>query len=260
MTTDHRQPPSLAFPTSQPAGTALVRVESDARIATAPTWSIHTLNAGPSRSAPAYNQHLQATVGSSYDWSDELRFDKRTGRLASFILKTPEAGLVDPAIAASWLALPRRSGLPVLEDRENGFHVDPLHLRFLSEDAGALVATRDGLAAADGDSLRLAIDPEVDLLFQAGRYGGWILRNPVAHLVTEPGNNLSPGDDPTLRALLREYLTLAVEPNIGKMSDEDPALGEALRGLHARAQALTTPQARVLEHVIGGVLEIFYPQ
>src|SRR4051794_31455672 len=104
----------LTFPTSQPDGTVLAHVELGKRLDDVPTWSIQTLNAGPARSSPAYGPHLHDTVGSSYDWSDEFRFDKRTGRMASFVLKTPEAGAVDPEIARSWLALPRQPGIPVL--------------------------------------------------------------------------------------------------------------------------------------------------
>ena len=251
----------VAFPTSQPEGTALAHVElgTGMGIGGAVSWSIQTLNAGPLRSSPEYDRHLRDTVGSSYDWSDEFRFDKRTGRLASFILKAPEAGLVDPEVAGSWLALPRQTGVPVLDDRENGFHIDPLDLRFLASDGSALVVADTGLPRADGDSLRLAIDDDLDLLFHRGRYHGWILNNPVAHLVAEPGDRMQGSDDPRLHALLREYLTLLVQPNIDRMSDEDPAMRDALEALKARIQAVNAVQARALERAVERVLEVFYP-
>jgi hypothetical protein len=78
---------AVAFPTSNPDDV--------------PTWSLQMLNTGPARSSPAYGRHLEATIGSSYDWGDELRFDKHTGKLRSFVLKTPEAGALEPAIARS---------------------------------------------------------------------------------------------------------------------------------------------------------------
>jgi len=99
-TTTPEQPISkvVAFPTSQPDGEVVGHVEPGTSLDETPTWAVQTLNAGPARSSPAYDRHLQGTMGSSYDWSDELRFDKRTGRLTSFVLKTPEAGVLDPEI------------------------------------------------------------------------------------------------------------------------------------------------------------------
>ena len=132
MTTSSECPFSMvvAFPTSNPDGEVTSHVELGESLDEAPTWSIQTLNVGTPRASSAYGQHVERTIGSSYDWSDELRFDRRTGKLTSLVLKTPEAGVLDPAIARSWLALPRRVGLPVLDDREHGFHVDPLDLRW----------------------------------------------------------------------------------------------------------------------------------
>ena len=154
---------------------------------------------------------------------------------------------------------PRQPGIPILDHRENGFHVDPLDLRHLAEDAAALVVAGAALSLADRDSLRLAIGRDIDLLFHHGRYGGWILGSPIAHLVSEPGE-LAPGiDDPRLHEPLREYLALVVEPNIARMSDEDPDLRAALRALQARVRAVDGQQARVLESGIERVLETFYP-
>jgi hypothetical protein len=63
------------FPTSQPEGAAPAHVELDKTVGAVPTWSIQTLNAGPPRSSSGYSQHVRDTVRSSYDWSDEIRFD-----------------------------------------------------------------------------------------------------------------------------------------------------------------------------------------
>lgn len=257
MTTTDRQ--IVTFPTSQPDGKALARVELGKVLDDVPTWSIQTLNVGPVRSSPVYGRHLRDTVGSSYDWSDELRFDKHTGRLASFVLKTPEAGVVDPEIARSWLALPRQTGIPVLEDLENGFHIDPLDLRYLTEEGSALVVTDAMMPASDSDSLRLAIGDDVDLLFHRGRYRGWILESPILHLVADPGDTPLGTDDARLHELLREYLTLVVEPNIARMSDEDPEMHKALQALRARVRNIDGPQAGALLCAIERALEVFYP-
>jgi hypothetical protein len=100
--TEHPISMAVTFPTSNPDGEAAAHVELGASLDDVPTWSLHTLNAGPARSSPAYGRHLEATIGSSYDWSDELRFDKRTGKLTGFVLKMPEAGALEPAITRSW--------------------------------------------------------------------------------------------------------------------------------------------------------------
>jgi hypothetical protein len=250
---------AVTFPTSNPDGMARAHVEPGANVDDVPTWSLQTLNAGPARASPAYDRHLEVTVGSSYDWSDELRFDKRTGKLKSFVLKTPEAAALEPTIGQSWLALPRRTGIPVLDHPENGFHVDPLDLRCLAEDADALIVTSTGLPVADRDSLRLAIARNTDLLFHHGRYGGWILGSPIAHLVSEPGDAAPGSDEPRLHESLREYLALVVEPNIERMGEEDPDLRTALRELRARVRAIDGRQARALEGGIERVLETFYP-
>lgn len=250
----------VAFPTSNPEGEAVAHVELDAVLDEVPTWSLQTLNAGPARSSPAYSRHLEATIGSSYDWSDELRFDKRTGKLRSFVLKMPEAGIVESAIARSWLTLPRRAGIPVLDHRESGFHVDPLDLRYLTENAAALLVASATLPSAHRDSLRLAIGRDTDLLFHHGRYCGWILGSPIAHLVREPGDAASGTDDPHLHEPLREYLELVMEPNIERMGDGDPDLRAALRALQRHLGAIDGTQARALEGSIERVLETFYPE
>jgi hypothetical protein len=257
--TEHPISMAVKFPTSNPDGEAAAHVELGASLDDVPTWSLQTLNTGPARSSPAYGRHLEATIGSSYDWSDELRFDKRTGKLRSFVLKTPEAGALEPAIARSWLARPRRTGIPVLDHRENGFHVDPLDLRHLAEDAAALVVAGARLPPADRDSLRLAIGRDTDLLFHHGRYSGWILGSPIAHLVSEPGEAAPRTEDPRLHEPLREYLALVVEPNIAQMGDEDPDLRAELHALRARVRATDGLQARALESGIERVLETFYP-
>jgi hypothetical protein len=165
----------------------------------------------------------------------------------------------DPVIARSWLALPRQTGIPVLDDRANGFHIAPLDLRYLSEDAGALVVAGAKLPAADRSSLRLAISHDTDLLFHHGRYAGWILESPIAHLVAEPGEAAPGADEPRLHESLRAYLALVVEPNITRMSDDDPDMRAALLALRTRLRDIDAVQARTLEGIVARVLDVFYP-
>lgn len=255
---EHQPSMIVNFPTSNPEGKAVVQIDAGHALGETPSWSIDTLNVGPTRASTGYDAHVRSTVGSSYDWSDELRFDKRTGRLVSFVLKTPEAGTLDAAIAHLWLALPSRSGLPVLIDREHGFHIDPLDLRYMSEHARELVAVGAGIAAPDATSLRLAIGGGVELLFHQGSYIGWVLANPIAHLVTAPGEAPQGRDDPALHALLRDFLALVVQPNIDRMIDEEPEMRSALLDLHQRARTADGPQAAALHAAIARVLNVFY--
>jgi hypothetical protein len=59
--------------------------------------------------------------------------------------------------------------------------------------------------------------------------------------------------------LLREYLTLVMEPNIARMSDEDPEMRTALQALRARVQAVNSVHAHALGNAVDRVLEVFYP-
>lgn len=256
-------PESVTFPTSLPYGVLSARIELGQSLRGAPTWDIRTLNIGPLRSAPEYNQHLRDTVGSSYDWSDEFRFDRRFGLLSSFVLKTPEDGGVERVIAESWLALPRDAGLPAIENRAVGFHIDPLDLRYLSDSGSQFVAADRRVQVADYESLRLAICPDVDLLFQRGNYCGWILANPIAHLVVAPSykpscsSNVS---DPELVGCLCDYLALVVQPNIDRMNEGDPEIRRTLKELGARVDSIKGPAALAIRRRVEEVLEIFYPE
>lgn len=257
MTTSER--PMLIFPSANPEGAVRVRLSSEKQIEGVPTWSLQTVNLGPPRSSPVYERHLRDTVGSSYDWSDEFRFDKHTGQLVSFVLKTPESGLIDSALADSWLRLPRHVGVPVLEDCGNAFHVDPLDLRHFSRQEDALVAACTRMPFADSRSLRLAIVSDLDLLFFDTRYCGWILRRPLGHLVADPGDLVPGGNGAEVQDLLSDYLSLVIEPNITRMSDEDPTLRAALNALHARAQTIDAVQGGVIESAVERLIETFYP-
>jgi hypothetical protein len=115
------------------------------------------------------------------------------------------------------------------------------------------------LPAADRSSLRLAIGHETDLLFHHGRYAGWILESPIAHVVAEPGEAAPGADEPRLHESLRAYLALVVEPNITRMSDEDPDMRAALLALRTRLRDIDAVQARTLEGIVERVLDLFYP-
>lgn len=249
----------VSFPTSMPASEARAHVIPDAMVESPPTWSLQTLNLGPARSSPDYESHLARTVGSSYDWSDELRFARGDGRLCSVVLKTPEAGETDAHIAARWLAWPRRRGLPVLVQRDQGFHVDPLDTRYLAPDASGLIAAAADLAQPDDSCVRLEIAPDLDLLFQHGRYCGWILNAPLHHLGALPVSAPAQVDDAALPELLRAYLALLCEPNLSRMSDEDPTLLADLRALHTRATHLAGAAAGTIASSIERAIDTFYP-
>lgn len=58
----------------------------DEALSSCPTWCIDPLGAGPARSSAGYDTLLLQTSGSSYDWSDEVRFDNDTGLLVSLMV------------------------------------------------------------------------------------------------------------------------------------------------------------------------------
>jgi hypothetical protein len=246
----------IGFPTPGTEGAIAIRIDAARSLAQAPTWSLDTVQVGVARGSAEYERHLTATFGSSYDWSDELRFACDTGALSSFVLKTPEAGTIEPAIAASWLGVERRAGLPIVEPRATGFHIDPLDVRALSADGRSLVVLRAGVGAAEGATgcTRLAIHPTFDLLFTAESYVGWVLHDPIAALGSRDA------DDADAVALLRAYLALVVEPNIERMSDQDEAVGAALRELRERAggQSARSNAARVIATRLADIIDTFY--
>lgn len=252
----------IGFPTPDPESFIPARIEADRALDQAPTWSLQTLLAITSRPSPAHEPHLLGTVGSDYAWGDEIRFDRRTGLLRSLLLKTPEEGAVAPALAASWLALPRRPGLPAIS-RTTGFNFDPLDLRLLTEEGRHLIVLLAETAAPDPDAVRLAIHADCDLLFARGRYCGWVLHDPVAHMVVAHRGDAPAGsaaDDPELIGLLRDYLALVIQPNIDRMYDRDPELHAALEALLGRARACRArgPAPQTLATRIADVLDNFY--
>jgi hypothetical protein len=251
---------NLALPTSGPDGLAAVRIVPELALPGGAWWDLWTVQAGLSRSDPSYDDYLSETTGSSYDWSDEFRFDLRTGLLSSLVLKTPEDGTADAEVTETWSGQPRRPGLPELVDRTRAFHVDPLDLRGLSGDGRHLIATDRQLGAAGSGSLRLAVHPALDLLFQDGRYRGWMVIEPLAHLVINRDDAPVPGSapsDPAVRRALRDYLALVVQPAIDRMSDGDPEPRRALAELRSRLEG-RDGAANVLRHRIDDVLDTFY--
>jgi hypothetical protein len=116
------------------------------------------------------------------------------------------------------------------------------------------------MQAPNSGSLRIAIARDTDLLFQHGRYIGWILRNPVAHLVSDPAETAPGTDDVRLHPLVREYLAIVMEPNITRMNDDDPALRAALETLGARITEVDAVQARAVADIVERTLEAFYPR
>lgn len=249
---------TFGFPTSQPDGFVRARIEADETKLLEATWSMQTIEAGPTRSSPEYDAYVDTTAGSSYDWSDELRFDKRTGQVAGFVLKVPEQANIAEDIARTWIAVPKQSAGLVLEDRKTGFHLDPFDVRYFAPDGSALLALGAEQGPADAASTSVAIASDVELLFQAGRYCGWLMRRPVAHLVVQPEDGTPGVDDARLHGLISEYMALVVYPYIDRMSDRDPDMQAALQSLKARAGVLDGGAAAGLVAVLERVLETFY--
>ncbi|WP_437781229.1 hypothetical protein [Sorangium sp. So ce1097] len=227
-------------------------------------WQFRTLTVGPRRSSPVYDKHIAGTVGSSYDFGDEMRFGKEDGLLRGLVLTMPDRNMEDADGAIdTWLSTTRTRALLRLVS-PTPFALDGADVRAMDEGGRVLLSTLNGVAQHDGQRLRIAVSTDTDLLFADGRFCGWLLMNPLEHLRygdedrrTEP-SAVSSGSE-TLE-LLRSYLTLVAEPNIERMEDQDEEVKTALAGLkHRAAQAsLREPKAREIAAQLDDLLDRFY--
>lgn len=231
----------IAFPTPGPDDIVTAQLRAGLGLERRPSWDLQTVRSCPYRSSPEYEPFVRNSVGSSYDSGDELLFDAASGLLRSFILKVPEVGSIDPVLVRAWLAVPRTLGLPAIS-RDTGFVIDPLDVRSLSADGQHLLVLGATPPEPSGGALRVAVHPDFDMLFSNGKYCGWVLHEPIAHLapVKNEDGPRSP-EDSELVELLRDYLALVIEPNVNRMQDHDPSIRTALEALLERARACRAP-------------------
>jgi|GEM_PF-1999681 len=228
-------------------------------LSTLPGWTLDVLNVGPFRSSPGYDARLARTVGSTFDWSDEFRFDSSTLLLETVILKVPERNLNRGDLAA-WKASPVIQGLLRLRERES-FPFDETSARYLAPDGSALLCFYEEITPT-GQHRRINIAPSLDLLCVDDRYYGWMLFWPSRHLIPDSrgGPHAPPAleDDPGVVPLVCEYQQLVSEDTLDRLNEQDAALLTALNELRGRTESCETMPRRVLRKRIDAVLETFY--
>ncbi|NVJ14289.1 hypothetical protein [Myxococcus sp. AM010] len=228
-------------------------------LATLPGWTIDALNVGPFPSSPGYDAHLARTLGSTFDWSDEFRFDKDTLLLETIILKVPERNLNRGDIAA-WKECPATPGLLRLREHES-FSFDETGARHMAPDGSALICFYEELTS-EGHRLRINIAPSLDLLCIDDRHYGWMLSWPAQHLIPDSrGGICSPPyleDEPEVVPLVWEYQQLVSDDTLDRLNEKDPSLLTALKALREKTGPSGTLPRQALRQRIDALLDTFY--
>ncbi|KYF71252.1 hypothetical protein [Sorangium cellulosum] len=253
----------VEIPTASSPSALHAEVLHNQNIPFIPEWQFRTLTVGPRRSSPIYDQHIVDTVGSSYDFGDEMRFGKEDGLLRGLVLTMPDRNMENAVDAIdAWLNTTRIQALLRLAS-PIPFALDGADVRAMDEDGRILLATLNSGARWDGQRLRIAVSTDTDLLFTDGRFCGWLLMNPLEHLRYGDGRGAEPSAASSggeALELLRSYLALVAEPNIERMEDQDEELKIALADLkHRAAQAsLRELKAREITAQLDDLLDRFY--
>lgn len=239
-------------------------IVSGASIPSVVRWQLRSLyvDLGPYQSMAERERLAAQTIGSA-DWlwsgADDLCFDRSTLLLTSARFRVPEVNLEPPASLAAWIAIPAQpGGLRLLAAQP--FTLEPVDVRWLNEQGTVLIGATSAALAEAASKARLRVAPDLDLLFAEEQLCGWLLENPVQHLVEAWEDPVPDMQDAALPSLLREYLTLIAEPHIDELDEQDPALLTALVDLHARVgQGGAAGGGRqVLRVAIEDIVETFY--
>ncbi|MGK4007775.1 hypothetical protein WMF31_34485 [Sorangium sp. So ce1036] len=230
----------------------------------APEWQFRTLSVGPRRSSAAYNTHVANTVGSSYDFGDEMRFGNKDGALRGFVLTMPDknAEHADSMLDA-WLSTPRQQALLRLSTPAP-FALDGADVRAIDKHGRALLSAFNVGTQPDTRRLRISVATDTDFLFADGRFCGWLLVNPMRHLrherASDEGARSSASTGGEALALLHSYLALVADPNIELMEDQSASMKTALINLKHRAiqASACAPEAREIAAQIDELLDRFY--
>jgi hypothetical protein len=219
-----------------------MRVVSD-RVQLPPlAWIVELVAASPRRDSPAYDSLLAQTFGSSADWGDELRFDNSTRGLRSIILAIPEQE-GSPTDVEIWSRAPVVAGSLSPDDMES-YVIDTVDTRVLAGDGKTLLCQLDG--PAPSSPWRLALSPDLHLLFDHERYAGWLLSTPLAYL--RPWNDgisaAAPEDEATPIEIIQELHQMLTREVVDALFDDDAAAMARLDRLAARASALPEGRAR----------------
>lgn len=223
--------------------TIVAGIVSGRQIRWMPKWDLgdHSIMVAPYENGDAHERHFLQTVGSG-NWYrsefDEFRFGKNDLALKSVWFRVPERNLPWSASIDKWKNSELIVGSLCLSSVEP-FQIEPTEFRWMEPEGTMLIClTTEGLEAA-GNRLRLRIADNIELLFVKGRRCGWILSNPVRHLVfawqnprfTEPLSKELP-------KLVHKYLELVSEDNIDEMENGDVRVLTQLHQLHSSVKRI----------------------
>jgi len=180
------------------------------------------------------------TVG-SFPWmgadDDAVRFDKETLELSAFIIVIPPHTPEFPPDWSSWLSSEPLEGRLKLRQSADYFSVeigdynsvlpDPAHLILLNE---------DGLGV--GSKTRVRVARDFDALFLNGHLVGWLLSDPLSHVVQTGVNPVETPHDVELMGVLAELVQMQTEEGFALVWDRDSAthlrLAQMRRALETR--------------------------
>lgn len=116
------------------------------------------------------------------------------------------------------------------------------------------------LEYGNGERLRLAVAPGLQLLFEDGLLAGWILEGPERWIPTLKGDASPNPADPELAEILAEYLHLMAFPTLDSLAEGDLGFKRVLEELVERLEANVgaTDRRASLSRVINDVLQYWY--
>lgn len=242
----------LSMTSLWPATTVELDFVEGSSIVELPRWEFRTLSIGARRDEPLrYTRMFEGSVGSSFEGGDEFRFQEGGRRPLVGLTLTVSDAILNGELLSGWLSSRRLEG--VLELRgPDAFTIDTTDARSFSP--GALLGLVEEAARYPVDPLRCAIAPSFDVLFDSGRYAGWLLHTPVASL--DPLSTLPSSAAVTL---VGEFMELIDEQAVRRMDMRDELLKRALIGIRTRACAASeSSAARRLVEYIDELIDRFY--
>ncbi|WP_406862842.1 hypothetical protein ABZO31_21410 [Streptomyces sp. HUAS MG47] len=203
--------------------------------------------AGPYRSADDHERHLLATSGAGWwvaDASDEMRFSLDAGSLVSAWFQAPGRVAREGTDPGSWLNADRADArLAVVPGRN--FDLPRVSVRWCERSGSALVClTEEGFSGGAVVRSRLGIAQDLDLLIADGRYVGWLLERPAAHLCNSWTKVPDSPEDPELGTWVARFFALTDDEVFDTIVDGDPTALEPLRELLAEVQVEEGDQRR----------------
>ena len=229
-----------------------------------PRWGLRELSliTGPYYSGDEHEQHFLRTIGSG-SWYrsefDELRFGKEDMILQSIWFHVPEKSLSSDELINEWRDLEPIDGLLRLKSSQS-FQLDPTEFRLMEPDGTLFMCVTQRAISEKDNRLRLRLADDLDLLFANQCLCGWLLSNPSQYLVSSWEAPCINKPDSKFAALLYEYLTLVVEPNVDRMEKGDTNILCALADLQMRiGQVQGSKDHRIVLHEsIDGIIKQFY--